>query len=177
MGLQGEGIQGLPQPLPANTDIRAGGGTGTAQLGGVLDVNTTEYSTPADTVEHDAMTYTIPANTLNENGKTIRVIVWGSTAANANIKQYRIRLAGDTLVSSVHASNNLDFSLEAIITRTGVGTQTTRGLLVRSTTPLTVVTATTEDETSAIDLKVVLKNDVASAGDLTVYGMVVELLN
>ena len=99
MGLQGEGIQGLPQPLPANTDIRAGGGTGTAQLGGVLDVNTTEYSTPADTVEHDAMTYTIPANTLNENGKTIRVIVWGSTAANANIKQYRIRLAGDTLVS------------------------------------------------------------------------------
>ena len=90
MGLQGEGIQGLPEALPSDTDIRAGDGTGTAQLGGVLDVNTTQYSTPADTDPHDAITYTIPANTINTDGKIIRMKAFGTTAANANNKNFRL---------------------------------------------------------------------------------------
>ena len=72
--------------------IIAGAGSGTAKLGGVLDANTTTFSSPEDTVENDAISYTLPANTLNTDGKIVRIKAWGQAATNVNVKTVRIYL-------------------------------------------------------------------------------------
>lgn len=159
--------------------LRAGDGSDTAQLGGILDVNTTQYSTPADTAEHDAITYTLPANTLNTDGKVLRVKAWGKMGATANAKNIRSYFGAATIASLLaDVNNNKGFMIESIIVRTGVGTQKAIGstpinLYERVNLPSSLV----EDETGTIVIKVTAQNGVATAGDIVFEGMIVELLN
>lgn len=179
MGIGGKGINGIPSALRSEQKIHAGGGTGTAQIGGVLDVNTTQFSTPADTSEHDAITYSMPANTFNTDGKIIRVTAFGTFGANVNTHDFRIIFGSTAIITALNkAGSGSTWELTADIFRTGVGTQKFLGHGMWGGNDLPVIySAGSEDETTQLDIKIAVKNDVATAGDVVVEGMTVELLN
>ena len=178
MGMQGEAIQSGPnQPLASDATKTAGGGTGEATIGGVLNSNTTQYSTPADTDQHDAMTYTLPANTLNSDGKTLRIIAFGKTGANANTKTIRIWFDGASSIGIVTTSSGGGWKLELLVARDGVGSQKRIGSSVLATASGSQYGDDTADETAGIIIKTTAQNGTASAGDVLVECMLVELLN
>ena len=180
MGMQGEAIQSGPnQPLAQDATKTAGGGTDEAAIGGVLDVNTTEYSTPADTAEHDAITYSLPANTLNANGKIIRLTAWGELAGNGNLKTIKL-YCGSTAINNANtaAAGQTNFRFTADIIRTGAGAQESIGYsMFKTNTFGSGFTTPAEDETGAITLKITVQNGAVSAADIVVHGMMVEVLN
>ena len=150
-------------------------------IAGVLDVNTTQYSTPADTDTHDAVTYTLPAGTLSIDGKTVRVKAFGEFAANGNTKTVGVNFGTTgSLFTASSTPNNTDWTLEVDIIRTGVGGQKTIGFVRGVTTTSSgraYYWAISEDETVAIDIAITVKNGTATAGDVVFEGMIVELLN
>ena len=154
-------------------------GTTQAKISGVLDVNTTTFSSPADTVENDAITYTLPANTLNTDGKMLRIEVFGTLGVNANAKTVRLYL-GSTELSADESTTQSGkvWRMNATVIRTGVGTQ-------KSIYSASVSTADfqdryfsiTEDETTALVVKVTAQSAIGDAADIVVEGMITELLN
>ena len=161
--------------------IIAGGGTGTAKLGGMLNVNTTQYSTPADTDEHDAITYPLPADTLNGNGKMLRITAWGFTGATGDNKTVKVYFGASVVTQfAVQAMNNKIWRMQAEVIRTGVGAQISTGRSVNGTAANVITdirNLPSEDETGAIVVKVTAQNAVANAADIVVEGMFIELLN
>lgn len=156
-----------------------GSGTATFNPCGTLNRQVTQVATAANTTETDGHTYTLPANTLSANGKAVRVRAWGQTGATANTKTVKLYL-GATVVytTGAVAANNKDWYLEAVITRTGVGTQTIliighfNGALIVASTRATA----TVDETTALALKTTMQNGNATSADITVNGFEVEAL-
>src|SRR6267378_2422405 len=78
--------------FPPGTLVGAGAGTAILKPAGVVSVQTS--STGIGNVgagEDVLMAYTLPANSLDSNGRAIRVRAFGNTAANANSKIIRIK--------------------------------------------------------------------------------------
>lgn len=160
--------------------LSAGTGTGDAVVGGVLDVNTTQYSTPADTTEHDAISYTLPANTLNADDKVLRVRVFGRTAANANTKTAKLYFNGTVLNTMSGTYNAATWVLRAEIIRQGAGDQMAIpdiAVLNAISYGISGFSTPAADETTDLIIKVTAQNGTAAAADVIVEGMIVELLN
>ena len=67
--------------------------------------------------EDDLMSYTLPANALDEAGNSFSVSAWGTSANNANAKTIRLYFAGTliaTLSLTTSQSNSWRFNAEAI---------------------------------------------------------------
>ena len=147
-------------------------------VSGVLNVNTTQYSTPADTSAHDAITYDIPANALSYNGRTVRVKAYGSFGATGDSKTVTLYFGSTAIATATSSGNAKDWVLQAEVVRTGAATQKGIGDGVADATQAAVAyTGPTEDTTAAITAKIVAQNAVANAADIVVEGMIVELLN
>lgn len=147
-------------------------------ISGVIGWDATQYSTPADTSEHDAIAIPIKANTLATDGKILRIKAWGSTAANDNGKNIYLYIGSTQIAAQASTANDKDWNVIADIIRTGVGTQKSNGEgKFQGQIGSLITTSHTEDETSAIILKCAVKNNVASEGDIVVEAMTVELLN
>jgi hypothetical protein len=169
---------GAGSVLPNGTAIDAGTGTADATLGGTLTVSTTQTGTTAVTTEEDLWTYSLPANTLSSNGKTVRITGWISTAANANTKTVRVYFGSTVIATRNTATASLLMWFEAYVVRTSATAQIGRarrdveqGALNYSfTTPA-------ETLTGAVTIKITGQNGTASANDIVLAGAVVELLN
>lgn len=151
-----------------------------ANVGGVLTVNTTQAGTTSVTTEEDLWSYSLPANTLNANGRGVRITAFGSFAANGNTKTLRLKFGGSNIVSYAIATNNSGWEASGIVIRTGASTQLAGGnkLLTNSATLLSSgIVTPAEDTTAAIVIKVTGTNGTASANDIVFRGAVVELLN
>lgn len=71
------------------------------------------------TTETDLISYTLPANRIYENGQTIEITVWGTTAANANGKQGKLYIGGVVVLDSTSlAANNKSWFMKATLIRT-----------------------------------------------------------
>lgn len=79
------------QPKMSSTTVKAGTGTGSLTLGGVLCKGAPAAATTS-TSEQALATCTIPANTLTAAGSRLRIGFTGNTAANANNKTVYIRI-------------------------------------------------------------------------------------
>lgn len=177
-------LNGLPQvgPLRIAQDIVSfvvGSGSATATLAGVLTTNTTQAGTIADTNETDLWTYTLPANSLNANGKSVRIRVVGSTAANGNTKTVRLYFGGTVIRTIVNgASNNETWGADALVVRTGAATEFATTHSIVAGTPTIVITAAgpSADTTAAIVIKVTGQNGTASANDIVFRAALVECL-
>jgi hypothetical protein len=166
--------------MGGRASLPVGGGTATAQVSGVLSVNTTEASTGADTNETDLWTYSLPANTLNANGKSVRIRAWGSCAATANNKTIRLYFGATVLriVANAAAINNGTWHVDAVVVRTAATAQTASawkwepigGIGMSTTTPA-------ETLASAVAIKVTGQNGTAAANDVVFSGAIVEVLN
>jgi hypothetical protein len=150
------------------------------RVSGVLTTTTASAGTAADTNETDLWTYSLPANVLNANGKTVRITAFGTLAANANSKTPRLYFGGTLVAFNTVLSNNQGWRLTADVVRTGASAQLASGLYAGgagngflANLPVTPAASTT----AAITIKVTGQNGTASANDIVFLGAVVELLN
>lgn len=157
----------------------AGTGTGTYPPEGLINSQTNNVGTGADTTEDTLHTYNLPANSLSANGKGIRIYGWGTTAANANAKTLKVYFGSLALtIASAVAANPKPWNFELEIRRVGVGSQTYcltgqfNGAIVA-----TQVGTASQDETTDLTLKTTGTNGTASANDLTEANFTVEFLN
>lgn len=164
--------------LPNAQQMVGGTGSATPRLEGVLTTAVTSVGTDANTTEKDLWTYTLPANTLSADGRGVKITAWGSAAANANTKTWKVYF-GSTVVSvRSGAFNNVHLFSMAVVLRTGSATQTSGGSVIVGVGTAFGVdrTAPTSDTTAAITIKVTGQNGTASANDIVFYGATVELI-
>ncbi|TXH84843.1 MAG: hypothetical protein E6Q77_01800 [Rhizobium sp.] len=133
-------------------------------------------ATTAVTTLEDLMTYTIPANTLRTNQR-VRIIAWGTTAANANAKTVRLHFGG-TSIGGTLPTNATPWRLEGNVYITGSNTQKYERTGAAQGIAMSVANGSlTETDTSNIVVKVSGQNGTASAGDITCLGFTVEILD
>ena len=161
-------------------DIIAGdAATAKARVGGMIGWDTTTFSSPADTVENDAIVISVDADVLSTDGKTLRITAFGTTSANTNDKTFKLYFGSSIISNSLAvAFNDRAWRIEADVIRTGVGAQKSIGAWRATAQPDRVAyMAPSEDETGSIDVKITQENGTANAGDCVVEGMFIELLN
>lgn len=172
--------QFLDAVLAGSATLPVGTGTATAKVSGVLTVSTTQAGTGANTDETDLWSYSLPANTLNVNGKGVRVSVSVVYAANANTKTAKLYFGSHvvTLTPTTTAANNISGYHIINVIRTGASAQIRFGIGTIGTAPQAVSMQTpAEDTTAAITIKVTGQNGSAVANDIVFRGAIVEVIN
>ena len=136
----------------------------------------TQYSNPADTSEHDASVYPMPANTLDTDGQSLRIKVWGTAGPSVTTNSVRIKL-GATILHFIGPGASKDWNMETIVGRRGASSQYVSGRgLIESTSLVVGQKTTAEDLTTALDVKVTVQAFGGTAGDVVFEGMSIELL-
>lgn len=127
--------------------------------------------------ETDLASYTLPANVLNANGRTLKIRAWGTTANNANAKTLKLYLGATAILTySLTVSQAGVWVLEATVMRSSSGNQVTEGHLVESPGNKAYAELATPaiTDTATIVIKVtgqgVASNDVLQKGMLVEYG-------
>lgn len=163
----------------SDTTLAVPAGTGSQEYhpSGRVASETTNVATSGTTNETLA-TYAIPTDSLNANGKAVRITAWGQGAANANNKV--LTLVVDSNVGGITISGSSEIvMLEAVVMRTGASAGdvflrwTTNGAstdqwYIASITP-------TWDSASAINVNFNALTASAS-GDFTFHGWLIEYL-
>jgi hypothetical protein len=152
---------------------------------GLLGVDSAQSSSAAPAADEILQLVVLPANSLDTNSSsTIRLLAWGTVAANANSKAVKLTVAG-VVVAQLGASvalNGVSWWAEAMITRRSSSTATALGRASASTTSTatlvlmdTRVTALTTDWTIANNLEVRVTG--VGAADVVVEDLLVEILS
>lgn len=160
-------------------------GATTATASGVLTVNTTQAATGANTTETDLWTYSLPANSLSADGKTVRITAYVLTAANANNKTVKLYFGSQLVNTTTAVALNAGLvQLQMDVTRTAAATQELIGKTIYGAADGSAITAQrsdhingTQDTTTAITIKVTGQNGTAAANDIVFRSALVEALN
>ena len=159
---------------------KAGSGSGTASLGGTLNVNTTAVGN-VGTGTDDLMTYSLPANSLTTTGRGVKVRFIGTTAANTNSKTIQLKFGATTIGTLVTTnSSSRHWVGELIAVRTGANTQRVTGWIQNGLSSGVAEkfeansASGAETETGAVTIKAT--GDATSDNDITQTLMVVEYL-
>lgn len=150
--------------LPTGTTVAAGTGSETGTLTGTIHVDTT-VTTSAATSKTTIVSYSLPANSLSANGKGVRILAWGSCAANGNNKTVTIDVgAGGTTVATTGAvaNNNGAWRLDATLVRTGAATSISSGTAISAATAANTVAADTSSWSAACTIALTATNGTAS---------------
>jgi hypothetical protein len=146
--------------------ISAGNGTVQPVINGTLTTSTTSACTIANTTETDLWTYTLPANALNADGRGLRITVFMTSAATANVKTYRLYFNGTVLIQRAVADNNLGSEWSSIVLRTGVATQYSFShYLIGGASNVTNTVSPTATLSSSVIIKMTGQNDAAAAAN------------
>jgi len=154
--------------------------TDRAGIGGQLSINTTQVGTDADTNEKTLMSYSLPANSLINDGDGIEIIAWGQTSANTNLKTILVKWAGLPIFGQGPTAANNQFWY-AIITiyRTAASAQdlySPFGQWNGAGVPGSFTTDT-EDLTTASLIEVIGENGTAVANDIICHGLQVKYIS
>lgn len=107
------------------------------------------------TGEDTLMGYVMAANLLANNGESLLVRAHGTFAANGNTKTLKVLFGATTLFTKTNTSNNIDWTLEIEIIRTGAATQKCNVKYMASSGAIdSNYSATTENLTSALTLSI-----------------------
>lgn len=147
----------------------------------LLTTNTTAVGNTT-TSATDLMSYTIPANTLNVNGRTVRIKAYGTTANNGAAKTLQFQIGGtDVLNISLTTGQAGRWEIEVNVTRTGSSTQDYVARILECTASLAASKAAiaigtlTKTDTSTIIAKGI--GTATSTNDIVMEFMSVEYLN
>jgi hypothetical protein len=159
------------------------GASATGRVNATLTTSTTSTCTIADTNETDLWSYTLPANTLNADGRGLQVVAWGTTGATANNKTVKGYVAGTSQITTgAQATNDGSWKISWNLLRTGSTTVTVDSesrIGVNASSNATIKADTrsmTADSTAAIILKVTGTNGTAAANDICAKGAAVTSL-
>lgn len=157
-------------------------GTDAAITSGVIEVN---YETVTSSAVVPLWAYSVPANTLNLDGKGLRITIWGTTAGNANNKRVILDGSGDTIGGSPNAAlayNAVEWKNDIVVFRTGATAGIAVGVFAAALNtgayavegPNQVRTVVTHDWTTAFVLT--LTGTYVTNGDITKTGAFVEVI-
>jgi hypothetical protein len=159
-------LSSLLQYLPSFSGAAAGAlSVGTTAVGNV--------GAGTDTLQ----TYSLPANTLNGNGRSIRITAWGTTTNNVNAKTVTLDFGSQTIMTqALTASIAGTWRISAIVARTGSGTQDIFAELLQLATIIhkQTLTAGTQTDTAAIVIKTT--GTATTDNDIVCEGLLVELI-
>lgn len=146
----------------------------TYQPAGALSVNVTAQASTATTSTQTMMSYSLPANSLNSNGRGVLVRAWGITGGSTGNKVIALNIGGKALQSSTTQSGST-WQFTALYFRTGASAQDALMNGQFHTTALAPTNGTdTSTDTGAITIAVTASQGSASATDVTQQGLIVE---
>lgn len=163
--------------LGNSVTMAQGTGSGSASLSGVGATGTTVAPTTG-TVKQTLATYTLPQNSFSANGKGIRIRAWGVTAANGNSKTLGIDFGATTVGTITSTANNGVVRVEALVIRSAAAQEEAvgEGRDSGATTSLTRTTPA-EDNTAGTVAVNIFGTTPTAAGDVSLTGYLVEVLN
>lgn len=144
----------------------------------MLHVNMTDYSSPADTVTHVSHSYVLKANTLRV-GEALDIRAFASCAANANGKSFYLRINGTIVLTSGPMGtpvNNSPVELNCLIVRKATGGVSFGSGFWNSSVNYHWKVDLALDFAQDQTIELVLRNTVASAGDVVSHGWTIEAL-
>lgn len=161
-----------------------GAGATPATVSGVVYVNTTSTDSTNAGLQ-SLITETLDANTLNANGKAVRVTIWGTSAFNANAKSVGLTFGGSVSAGWISIPANYQYwHVQGVIVRTGASTQVATGVGTASNNAGAGATAALSsvdfgtpaaDTTAAINISASCNTSVAA--DVVLKGFMIEVLN
>lgn len=165
--------------------VSAGGGTESFKFAGAFDVDDAFAQTGANTTETILKTVTVPANSLNADGRTIRLTAVGATANNSNNKTIRVRWGGigGTIVSVIgpDAYDTGKWRIVVEISRIASNSQGFMSLASLTSNGLAIngpdLGTSAQTDSGAITLVLTGQNGTAAAGDITFSRSLAEFLN
>lgn len=167
----------------ADSTVKAGNSTETAKLCGIINVDSTQAGTGANTTDTLLFNYSLPANALDATGRTLRITAFGTFGPTANNKTVRLKwnnasgTGGDLAVTVTSASNGGSWRLVATVTKNGSNTQDVSGMAIAGTTVAAGYIGGTATESGAITIGVTSQNGTAAANDCVYEGSIIEFLN
>jgi DNA-directed RNA polymerase subunit H (RpoH/RPB5) len=147
-----------------------------------LHVSTTQVGNDANTNEKTLWTYSLPANTLNADGKGVRITVFGIVASNTNNKALSVAFGSTStpILSSV-AANNGSWRIVIDVLRVSATAQVMDvfGNVRAASLDTQVVTVLAPGETlvNTVVIKVIGQSPTTgAANDVVVRGAIVEAI-
>jgi hypothetical protein len=153
--------------------------TALANIGGNLSIDNGTAGTTAVITEETLLTYTLPASSLTQDGRGVRIRAWGTTAANANLKTIKLKFgATNVLDTGAVASNGETWYFEADVYRTGAATQDAIGKPYFYVAAINGGQITNPAETLSAGFAIVVsgQNGTATANDIVAEGLSVEYI-
>ena len=124
----------------------------------------------------DLHSYTIPANSLNYVGRTIRVKAWGRTTNNANAKTVAMLFGGTTIMTQALTTNIAGtWRVEAVIVKDASNTQRIFAELLQLATIVHNQTATAGAITDTAGIIIKCTGVATDNNDIVQEGMLVEI--
>ncbi len=126
----------------------------------------------------DLISYTMPANVLAADGKTLRIKAWGSTVNNANTKQLTLNW-GSQVVCNTALTQSIAgmWEVEATIIRTGGNTQDVVARCLQGATLIFDQELTGGTQTDTAQIIVKMTGTATTTNDIVQEGLVVEVIN
>ena len=155
--------------------------SGNGQIQSTLYCSPTQAGLTASTSEEDLLSYTLPANALQNTGDALRIMWWGTTSADADNKTLKFYWDGATIYDSTALpANASQWLYECIILRTGSATQDIFqkfGYYNGAVIAPNFSSSLTGDLTGAVVVKCTGQNNTTATADGIInHGMLVELI-
>lgn len=146
-----------------------------------LSVNVTPVGSPASTAEGDLMSYVLPANTLDVNGKGVRITAVGTGVSTPDATTVRCYFGGDVVVSKVlQASQANTWRAVFEVFRRGASLSSAGGTIENGGAAASIATAAVlsgANLAAAVTIKVTGQRAVSSvANSIEQLHMLVELI-
>lgn len=137
--------------------------------------STTSTSTTG-LVEETLLSYTLKASQLAVNGRGVRISAWGTTAANANNKTFRIYFGATVVQVQAGGASALPWFATATVLRASATTQVATGNGNFSGIALNTSNTSPGETLSGTVLIKVTGTTPTLLGDLTQSGLLIELV-
>lgn len=126
----------------------------------------------------DLISYTMPANVLATNNKTLRIRAWGTTANNVNTKQLTLNWGSQVIVNTALTTSLAGlWETEAIVTRTGGNTQDVVARTLQGATLIFDQELTSGTQTDTAQIIIKMTGTATTTNDIVQEGLVVEVIN
>lgn len=160
-----------------DASVAAGDGTETFKVGGVIHADVTQVLSDDTNTTQTLMTYSLPANTLNANGRALRVHAFGSFAGNAAPKTLQLNVGGANQNTGSVTQSGSSWVIEALVVRIAANSQ--RVFFKQNVGGVVLAPKSQTDtsvDTGAITISLAGLDASAATGNILVDGLVIEFL-
>lgn len=155
--------------------VPAGTGSGTFGLAGDLSVSVTQIGSSATNTTQTLKSYTLPGNTLEANGRGLRIKAWGTKAANAAPVTLALNFGGGTINTGSYTQSGTSWVLKMDVYRRGSAVQRIAAEAIIGSVPVACKsTGDTSTDSTNITISVQALDASAAQSNVLADGLVVE---